>query len=285
MKKYYKDKDGILHSFEVERDDEPFDPRYDCDGHIGKMMCWHRNYNLGDYIDNKYLSIEDFLNNLVRSKIAGKQIINYIRNKKTVNDLELRYNRKDDLWELCSYNSFYCQGEIISEFSVIESNTHIEYLVDDIIEVLTFEDKWKLLERYAGIVYLPLYLYDHSGITMNTTGFSCQYDSGQVGYIYTDKETVINLGGRIKSSKDNYINVTTKNWKKAAYQWMNDEVEEYDMYLRDEVYGYIDTNLETGDTDSCWGFISKKWGDDLFAEMVLEAGIEVDEWIPDEKIA
>ncbi len=33
-------------------------------------------------------------------------------------------------------------------------------------------------------VILPLYLYDHSGITMNTTGFHCPWDSGQVGYIY-----------------------------------------------------------------------------------------------------
>jgi len=33
-------------------------------------------------------------------------------------------------------------------------------------------------------VVLPLYLYDHSGITMNTTGFECRWDSGQVGIIY-----------------------------------------------------------------------------------------------------
>ena len=34
------------------------------------------------------------------------------------------------------------------------------------------------------VVYLNLYLYDHSGLRMNTTGFSCPWDSGQVGYIY-----------------------------------------------------------------------------------------------------
>ena len=31
---------------------------------------------------------------------------------------------------------------------------------------------------------LPLYLYDHSGITMNTTGFSCRWDSMRVGFIF-----------------------------------------------------------------------------------------------------
>lgn len=39
-----------------------------------------------------------------------------------------------------------------------------------------------------NVVYLPLYLYDHGGITMNTTGFSCPWDSGQVGWIYATKD-------------------------------------------------------------------------------------------------
>jgi len=55
-------------------------------------------------------------------------------------------------------------------------------------------DEWlqgEVYDRYGGadnVVCLPLYLYDHSGITMNTTGFSCPWDSGQVGWIYVTKE-------------------------------------------------------------------------------------------------
>ncbi len=45
------------------------------------------------------------------------------------------------------------------------------------------------VEKSGGVV-LPLFLYDHSGITMNTTGFSCPWDSGQVGFIYVDAETI-----------------------------------------------------------------------------------------------
>ena len=37
-------------------------------------------------------------------------------------------------------------------------------------------------------VILPLYLYDHSGITIATTPFSCRWDSGQVGFIIISKE-------------------------------------------------------------------------------------------------
>ena len=55
-------------------------------------------------------------------------------------------------------------------------------------------DEWlegEVLEPNGGednVVFLPLYLFDHSGVTMNTTGFSCPWDSGQVGWIYATKE-------------------------------------------------------------------------------------------------
>jgi len=40
----------------------------------------------------------------------------------------------------------------------------------------------------AGAIILPLYLYDHSGITMRTTPFDCHWDSGQVGLIFVSKK-------------------------------------------------------------------------------------------------
>ena len=92
---------------------------------------------------------------------------------------------------------------------------------------------------------LPLYLYDHSGITMNTTGFSCPWDSGQVGWIYASKEDALReFGGK----------TFTAATRKKAEDRMRGEVEYYDSYLRGEAYGfelYKDGELE----DSCWGFI------------------------------
>ena len=43
---------------------------------------------------------------------------------------------------------------------------------------------------YNDNVVLPVYMYDHSGITINTTGFSCPWDSGMVGIIYVSKEKI-----------------------------------------------------------------------------------------------
>ncbi len=61
-------------------------------------------------------------------------------------------------------------------------------------ELYSSWEEWletEVLEPNGGedeVVALPLYLYDHSGITMNTTGFSCPWDSGQVGWIYCTKK-------------------------------------------------------------------------------------------------
>ena len=51
------------------------------------------------------------------------------------------------------------------------------------------EEIISLIKR-KDVLSLPLYLYDHSGITINTTGFSCPWDSGQVGYIFVRYEDI-----------------------------------------------------------------------------------------------
>ena len=278
--RYFKDSEGKICRLHLEQDTEPSNPRYDWDGNIGKMMCWHRSYNLGDYKENNYSDNEDFLNDMVRDCVPEKAIINFVKSKKTSNGLELRYNRKEQLWELWGYYYWSLFGEKHEpKFDVIESNNPIDYLIYDIIEAMSQEDKWKLLERCANIVYLPLYLYDHSGITMNTGGFSCRWDSGQVGYIYTDKNTILKTVGAFKNEKGNYIKVNEKNWKKAAYKSMEDEVHTYDMYLTGEVYGLVVEELvdeeddEWNETDSCWDFYNDSWGDKLFEEVARDFGI------------
>lgn len=281
MKDYkYFMEDGALHRIHIEQDTDPESPReWDCN--IGTMMCWSREYNLGDYKDNGFKDPEDFLNYMVRRNVLDKSVINFVKNKKTSNGLELKYNRSERIWELWGYGYWSLFGEKHEpKFDVIESSSELRWLVDDIVEAMSFEDKWKLLERHAGIVFLPLYLYDHGGITMNTTGFSCKWDSGQVGYIYTDKETILREVGGYTNEKGNCVNVTSRNWKKAAFANMKGEVKEYDMYLTGEVYGYIvDRYIPEDDEweehiDSCWGYYSDKWGDALIEEIAREYTFE-----------
>ena len=95
------------------------------------------------------------------------------------------------------------------------------------------------------MVILPLYLYDHSGITMNTCGFSCPWDSGQVGWIYADKAMIEQEHGKI-----------TPEILEKVRQTLEAEVKEYDYYLTNQCYGF-QLFKEDVEVDSCWGFLGE----------------------------
>ena len=95
-----------------------------------------------------------------------------------------------------------------------------------------------------SIVVLPLYLYDHSGITMKTTPFSCGWDSGCVGYIYATYEDI---------RKEYSIKRVTSKIMEKVKKLLIAEVTIYDKYLTGEVYGFVIE--KNGDMeDSCYGF-------------------------------
>lgn len=128
-------------------------------------------------------------------------------------------------------------------------------------------------------VILPLYLYDHSGITMNTTGFSCRWDSGQVGFIFISKKKV---------RKEFSIKRITEEWREKIEKYLVGEVETYDEYLTGQVYGFKVVKIETcdlgceheEDIDSCWGY----YGDDGIKECIEEGLCNIPDEVTDEVI-
>lgn len=105
----------------------------------------------------------------------------------------------------------------------------------------------------TGYTILPLFLYDHGGITMNTTGFSCPWDSGLVGIIYVSDE---------KARKEYGWKRITAARREQLRTYLKGEVEVYDQYITGDVYGFtyeqvsvdqhgVETVIEE---DSCWGF-------------------------------
>ena len=102
-----------------------------------------------------------------------------------------------------------------------------------------------LPEFLKNKIYLPIYMYDHSGITIKTSPYNCQWDSGQVGYIYATKEAI---------KKEFNCKNLTKNILDKVYKMLESEVDIYDKYLTCEVYGYeIFDNVEDF-KDSCYGY-------------------------------
>lgn len=136
------EKDGV----KIYRDEDPPNPRVDYDN-IGKMVCWHSRYALGD--------------------------------------IPVEYPK-----------------EAFNTWEELEQT-----LVDD----------------HGPCTVLPIYMYDHSGITISIAPFSCPWDSGQVGFIYCSEARALEEGiDDIEAC-------------------LKAEVEEYDQYLSGKVYGYVQT--------------------------------------------
>ena len=112
------------------------------------------------------------------------------------------------------------------------------------------ELKAAIAEEENLVAILPLFLYDHSGITMSTSSFSCQWDSGQVGFIYATREAVLEAYGKKRISKKTL---------RAVEASLVAEVKTYDQYLTGDVWGYVIEDDQGKHLDSCWGFFGREF--------------------------
>lgn len=130
--------------------------------------------------------------------------------------------------------------------------------------VPVYSDQFReyLENRFSkNFVWLPLYLFDHSGITISTTGFSCPWDSGQIGYIYVSKEKVRKeFGNQTSEWRKKYHK--GKGIMQIAKSLLECEIETFDKYLCGDVYGFKLFDIVDGEEeeiDACWGFYGDNW--------------------------
>ena len=137
---------------------------------------------------------------------------------------------------------------------------HSRYNLGDNHEYSSYDELMEYLNEDTGSQWLPLFLFDHSGLAMSTTGFSCPWDSGQVGVIYMTRDEI-----EKEYPKKEYPDQVDR-----AKNYMKSEVKTYDDFLRGNVYGYTiepkDTNKNIECDDSCWGF----YGDEAIEYIIKE---------------
>lgn len=212
-----KDTDGNEYLLKIERDDYSDDPR--TWSNICSMVCWHRNYKLGDLhgFDNP----DEFMQHLYLD-VTGKH---------------------------------WCD----------------DHESDD------WQDVYEELQKTNLVLIKQINLYDHGGITVSTSSgypYNDRWDSGCVGFIYVTKKTIFK----------ECSGITEENWKERADKILEGEMETYDLYLSDEVYGYILIKKvikqekcphcgevireyeDEEEVDSCWGF----YGDCLEENGILD---------------
>jgi len=112
---------------------------------------------------------------------------------------------------------------------------HKRYELGDKTDYRTEDyDSWDelkegIIKNEGEVIILPLYLYDHSGITISTSPFGCNWDSGRIGFIFMSKHKIKKEG--IDETK--------------VIEYLKGEVETYDKYLTGEVYRYTIYEVET----------------------------------------
>ena len=99
-------------------------------------------------------------------------------------------------------------------------------------------------EIEKAYVVLPVYLLDHSGLSVSTHSFNDPWDSGQTGIIFASFDKIREEYG---------VENVTPEIRSKAEDLLRGEVEQYDAYLNGECYGY--ELYKSGEVmDSCWGF-------------------------------
>ena len=122
-----------------------------------------------------------------------------------------------------------------------------EFLLDllDLTDECVLDIDQLLIRAERIAVILPVYLYDHSGLAMNTTGFHCPWDSGQVGFIYVTLAEI---------RREYSVKRVSQKRRETVADYLRGEVQTFSDYISGAVYGYV-VEKDGEDLDSCWGFV------------------------------
>lgn len=96
------------------------------------------------------------------------------------------------------------------------------------------------------VIYTRVYLYDHSGIALQSKPFSCRWDSGLVGFNYVSK-------ARIRTEYS--IKRISSKLNQTVVNVLNSELEAYNHYVQNNCYEFRITAEDGTFIDSCGGFL------------------------------
>ena len=195
----------------------------------------------------------------------------------------------DNMSTMVCWHNRYTLGdeEFSSDYASSSIEAFAEYIDDKyslgiIDDYLLSEYKrvWKWIR--ANIVCKPLYLYDHSGITMSVGSidiskkgevdignpFSCHWDSGCVGFAYVARDRALSEYGG---------NIFTKKIKDNCSSIIDEEVKKYDYYLVGDVFclgvaevedefDLNDIDVDNLDFDMCCGYYGREYLNDAIID-------------------
>lgn len=110
--------------------------------------------------------------------------------------------------------------------------------------------------RESDGLYVPVYMYEHSGITISTSPFPCKWDSGQVGWAYMTRKIV-----------DDWFNGDDS----RALKSIEAEIREYDDYIRGDIYMITIKNEDGEMIECCGGYNGYDYAKESLEELLSKA--------------
>jgi len=132
--------------------------------------------------------------------------------------------------------------------------THKRYILGDgdlpKTDIEEDAESWEDIEQniiriYKPVVILPVYMYDHSGITINTVGYTDRWDSGQIGFIWVTAEHARETMGYKRINTDR---------KKTIEAVLRQEITTYDAYLSGSCVGFETYDADGEEIETVWGY-------------------------------
>lgn len=223
---------------------------YDCESprewecNFGTFVTWQRRYNSPDRYDGDFehfradMGLEDEYDELTGpywDAYYDYQMECYrIEGIRHQNELHKNLVKKLTYWRGALYQPKVSYPPVpdMPKAPVYPIRNELTWVID------------KMNER--GMYALPVSAYEHSGMVYRVGDpgqfVDGQWDAGFVGLIYTTDERIQEFGNK------DYT-------REQVYEWLASEVELYSDWSEGSCYGFIVTDKEGDEVDSCWGFI------------------------------
>ena len=254
------DKAETNYALRLERDSDALDPFQADPENPVKLACWSRRHELGTPGLVGNLDMREFWLRLVRENMTTGEILDKLRGGK-LHRFSVRTNEDDpDLVDLRMDDE-----RETHDYKGVNPKEVLDYIEDDLssVECQTI--------LYDALAALPLWIYEHSGITISCGDrnypYNDQFDSGHLGWAYCTRKALSDIG----------LELDGDTWRDEALRQIRNTVRTYDQYLTGDVWWYClmessvpfevaEDEADWEEIDSCGGY----YGDDLFESGIAE---------------
>lgn len=234
-----------INTYKVVHDEDAENPR-DWDNH-DVMFCLHRRYTLGDkHADNPHVERHIYLLDDTEDGNDGNKY------RLVSDDYGILPLSMDVVYDMLQAHAYDLKRQLEADpdneslqADAARAKDAYEYIHD----LYAWSEDADVVLRPDIAICLPIYMYDHSGVTISHAPFSCPWDSGQIGWHYMTKDVLEQeFGGD----------------RQRAEAYMDAQLKIYDDYLTDNVWAFVILDGEGDMEDSCAGF----YGDNAIDNML-----------------